>query len=60
MIDIKSDFNDKIEIITPKDEYFYFFGYLFYYVIYYNAFFFYKLTAIFHTSDKGNIRKQRT
>ena len=27
MIDIKSDFQDKIEIITPKDEYFYFFGY---------------------------------
>ena len=27
MIDIKSDFNDKIKIITPKDEYFYFFGY---------------------------------
>ena len=27
MLDIKSDFYDKIKIITPKDEYFYFFGY---------------------------------
>ena len=27
MIDIQSDFRDKIKIITPKDEYFYFFGY---------------------------------
>ena len=27
MIDIKSDFASEIKIITPKDEYFYFFGY---------------------------------
>ena len=27
MIDIRSDFSNKIKVISPKDEYFYFFGY---------------------------------